>query len=165
MNYQDRLKEKLYFASLRYLSLRPRSRKELKDYLDRKLYKRKLPVTDKAVVSQTVLARLETEGQIDDERFARFWVEDRSYFKPRGERALYSELKNKGVSTDIIEQALEPVKKSELKLARQLIESRRQGLSCFEGELKRQKVYLLLLRRGFSAGTIKNTIAEFDMEE
>jgi regulatory protein len=60
-------------------------------------------------VADAVMGRLEQVGLVDDEAFARFWVENRDRFKPLSERALSYELKRKGVSDAAIEAALETV--------------------------------------------------------
>ncbi|NJN82840.1 MAG: hypothetical protein HC802_11555 [Caldilineaceae bacterium] len=60
---------------MHYLSFRPRSRQEVlrnlrdKGYLEAHI--------------EAALARLEGYGYVDDQEFARFWLENRTRFKPR----------------------------------------------------------------------------------
>jgi regulatory protein len=91
--------EKAYNAALNYLSFRPRSTRELEDYFRRKGVE---PATAEAVIE-----RLRRINLINDDEFARFWVENRQSFRPRGARALRMELRQKGLSGDTIEEALE----------------------------------------------------------
>jgi regulatory protein len=131
--------EAAYSRSLDYLSYRPRSRAEIETYLQKRGF------SEDEI--EAVVARLERAGLLDDEAFARFWVENREQFRPRGLRALRYELRNKGVSDQIIERAVAEVDvadsayRSASKKARQL------------GEVDQQTFYRKLVeylgRRGF----------------
>ncbi len=88
-----------YQQAQRYLSFRPRSRAEVEKYLRGK-------ETDEQAIEE-VLSRLESRGYLNDEEFARFWVDDRLRFRPRGERALRFELHQKGLGREEIDAALE----------------------------------------------------------
>jgi regulatory protein len=89
--------ETAYSRVLDYLSYRPRSCAEVINYLQRR------GVSENQI--EAVTARLERAGFLDDEAFARFWVENRERFNPRGMRALRYELRNKGISDELIERA------------------------------------------------------------
>lgn len=132
--------EKAYNRALDYLSYRPRSCKEIDLYLQ----KRGLPEGQ----IEVVIERLERAGLLDDEAFARFWVENRERFRPRGLRALRYELRIKGVSGEIIDRALESVDAQESayrsaeRKARQLRDADRQTFY--------RKMIDFLSRRGFA---------------
>lgn len=131
--------EAAYSRSLDYLSYRPRSRAEVETYLE----KRGFSEDD----IEAVAARLERAGLLDDEAFARYWVENREQFRPRGLRALRYELRKKGVSDRIIERAVAEVDvsdsayRSATKKARQLGDADQQTF-C-------RKLIEYLARRGF----------------
>lgn len=55
---------------------------------------------------EPVLERLIERGYVDDERFARLWVENRSVRKGISQKKLRLELQSKGVSQDIIDTCL-----------------------------------------------------------
>lgn len=132
--------DKAYNRALDYLSYRPRSRREIDLYLQ----KRDVPADQ----IEAILGRLERAGLLDDEAFAHFWVENRERFRPRGLRALRYELRNKGVSDEIIDLALEAVDaqesayRSAAKKARQLGD---QDERTFY-----RKMIAYLSRRGFA---------------
>ena len=65
-------------AALRYLASRPRSEAEVRQYLARKGF-------DDPTVNR-VIGRLHEWGYLDDEAFARSWVQDRERFRPQGHR-------------------------------------------------------------------------------
>src|SRR3989344_5599709 len=63
---------KLFDKFLRFAMIRPRSHKELEDYLK---YKRKI---EDGVQRESFLSRLERLGLVGDENFARWWVQERA---------------------------------------------------------------------------------------
>lgn len=91
--------DKALHAALRFLELRPRSEAEIRERLRRKGF---APETIAAA-----LERLQHLGLVDDESFARAWVENRQTYRPRGRGALRDELRRKGVAPDIISATLE----------------------------------------------------------
>lgn len=112
---QESIFGKLYARSLEYVIMRPRSAKEVRDYLWRKTrttrYKsRSGEIKERAGVSQLladrVFDRLVEKNYIDDERFARFWVENRNMRKGASKRKLQNELRAKSVDQTIIDQVV-----------------------------------------------------------
>lgn len=134
--------------SVRFLSYRPRSRTEVERYLRGKAIQ--------ADVISDVIARLERAGYIDDEAFARFWLENRERFKPRGQSALRYELRQKGVSDEIIGQMLSEV--DDEASAWRAIESRLSHWADLPSDEFRKKVVGHLSRRGFDYNTISLTL-------
>jgi regulatory protein len=128
-----------YHKALDFLSYRPRSRAEVEAYLQ----KRGLP----EIQAEAIIERLEGAGLLNDAAFAQFWVENRERFRPRGPRALRHELWSKGISDDIIEQALALVDVSDGAYRSASKKARRMG------QLDRQtfvrKIVEYLARRGF----------------
>jgi regulatory protein len=99
---------------------------------------------------------------LDDEAFARYWVENRNQFRPRGSRALRAELRSKGVADDAIRQALEDL--SEDDVARQAARSQAKRLAQLPKKEFNKRLGDFLLRRGFGYGTIR-TVADELWEE
>jgi regulatory protein len=90
--------ERAHERALNFLSYRPRSEAEVRRNL------RKKDVTDEAI--EAVVERLTRAGMLDDREFARYWVENRLQFNPRGARALGHEMREKGVPVSIIDDTL-----------------------------------------------------------
>src|SRR3990167_6032933 len=65
---------------LRFATLRPRSKKEIKDYFKRKKVHESL--------YEELFNRLNRLELIDDEEFAKWWVDQRQNFKPKAVRVL-----------------------------------------------------------------------------
>lgn len=150
---------KLYGRALEYCLMRPHSAKELRDYLYRKTRTTKLKskktgeLYDKPGVSQEVAARvfdrLIEKGYIDDEKFTRYWIENRSLTKGTSRRKLTAELRAKGVETGVIERHLaESSRDEESELAKVIAKKR----SRYPDD---QKFIQYLMRQGFLYDDIK----------
>lgn len=131
--------ETAYHKALDYLSYRPRSRAEVAAYLE----KRDLPEQQ----LEDILKRLERAGLLDDKAFAQYWVENRERFRPKGLRALRYELHLKGISSEIIEQALESVDVSAS--AYRSASKRARQVGYLDQQEFHQKIVEYLARRGF----------------
>ena len=59
---------------------------------------------DDAAIDKAI-DKLRAQRYVDDEAFAKYWIEQRDRFRPKGERAIVSELLQKGVSREAIELA------------------------------------------------------------
>lgn len=131
--------ESAYGRALNYLSYRPRSRAEVVSYLE----KRDLPegqVND-------IVGRLERAGLVNDEAFATFWVENRERFRPKGLRALRYELRTKGISEDLIEEALSSIDVTEG--AYRAADRKAQQMNHLDQRTFHRKLVEYLARRGF----------------
>jgi len=141
--------QKLLDRTLRLISRRPRSEKEICDYLKRKKSPPKL-IDD-------VIKKLKQLKQIDDETFTLWWVGQRSTFRPRGKFGLTMELKQKGVDKEIIKKVIEE-KVDELPLAKKLAQKKFKTYKNLPREERYQKMSAFLARRGFSWETIKKVL-------
>ncbi|HID61400.1 MAG TPA: hypothetical protein EYP49_01445 [Anaerolineae bacterium] len=132
--------QKAYSRVLRFLSYRPRSEAEVRRYLQGK----KVPPT----IETEVVEHLTAAGLLDDRDFARYWVENRESFNPRGRHALRYELRQKGLSEEIIALALEDIDEEES--AYRALISRARRMSPLDRGSFRKKLGSFLRRRGFS---------------
>ena len=141
-----------YDAAVRFLGSRPRSVAEIKRHLRTKHFDD--DAQDKAIDA------LRAQRYIDDEAFARYWVDQRARFRPKGERAIVSELLAKGVARETIDIVLgEADPDAETKRAREVIRRpMTRWLSMDERERKR-KIHQYLASRGFSYDVIEEVIA------
>jgi regulatory protein len=132
--------DKAYNQAIRFLGFRPRSQTEIEHNLHDKGYAPE-------VVSH-IVARLRQEQYLDDEAFARFWLENRERFRPRGRQALRYELKQKGLDHEVIETTLAGVDEEESAWA--AIEGKLYRWKNLEEQEFKQKVMAFLSRRGFN---------------
>ena len=141
-------RNRAFDRAVHFLSYRPRSRAEVERYLRGKA------IADDTVAD--VIVRLERAKYLDDEDFARFWLENRERFRPRGQRALRYELRQKGVSDEIIARVLGDV--DDEAYAWRAVEGRLSRWANLPASEFRQKVTGFLSRRGFDYGTISLTL-------
>jgi regulatory protein len=145
--------EKLLALALRFLSLRPHSEKEIKDYLQKKKYSQE--------VKDKVSGYLHEHRLIDDKDFAKWFVDQRTRVKPQGKRLIRLELMRKGIAAEIIAGALNDEEANtidQVALAKKLVEKKLQKYKQLSREEIYQKLGAFLARRGFDWETIKKSI-------
>jgi regulatory protein len=145
--------ELLVNAAIRYVSFRPRSKKELTDFLNKKLTRWKV---SGAGLLAKVITRMEELGYADDGKFAEWWVDQRTAFKPKGNRYIQMELKSKGVPDAVIASVLASRGSvSLLAAARQAIAKKMPLWAKLPPLERKKKLYDYLARRGFDSDTIR----------
>lgn len=143
--------EKFYNRTLRFLSYRPRSEKEITDFLKRKKVQ--------ALVVVKILNKLKELNLVNDKEFAKWWIEQRTGFKPCGWRLIKMELKQKGISDELITNYQLPIA-NEKELAKKAIEKIIVKYRQLPREKAYQKLAQFLARRGFDWEVIKAVIDE-----
>lgn len=134
---------KVFDRTLNLLSYRPRSEWELRDYLKRK--KQSPALIDK------ILNKLSKLGYVDDEAFAKRWVEHRRAIKPISSLKLRMELKQKRIPGEFIEAALHENSSDESAL-KAVIEKKAGKYP------DRNKLMQYLARQGFRYDDIKRAL-------
>ncbi len=155
---------KLYTRSLEYALIRPRSQREMRDYLYRKTRdtRTKEGAIKKGVskeLTERVFDRLLTKGYLNDEKFAQFWVENRNVRKGSSLRKLQAELRSKGIEPSITQSTLESSDRSDKDELRKIVLKKARR---YDDE---QKLMAYLARQGFSFDDIKEVLQELDNEE
>lgn len=163
--FLEELEHRLYDRTLRLLGVRPRSQREIELFLKRVLQKKNVEWLggsmyehDKEIIHtayEHVLDRLKEQGLIDDEAFAKWWVEARKRNGKKSWMIVKSELIQKGVTTEIIDR-LTYSDKDEFKLAYDVYKK-----FCIERDLPREKCIRRLLSRGFSYEIIQKIMKEY----
>jgi len=144
-------REMAYVRALNFLSYRARSEAEIRQNL------RKHDVPEE-VIDET-LERLRQNGFANDEQFARAWVENRNTFRPRSKRALAVELRQKGLTDQVIHTVLEQNVDDET-LAYQAGQPKARKLEALEWQDFRKKLSGFLARRGFAYSVIAPTVSK-----
>jgi regulatory protein len=137
--------EEAHQRALRLLARRPRSEAEIRERLQK--------AGIAAPVVAVVLERLRSSKLLDDEAFAKFWVENRTTFRPRSKRALQMELKRKGIAAPALEDALHDTNDAESAYALALKRAKR--LAALPAPDFRRKLSDYLARRGFDYETVE----------
>ncbi len=113
--------------------------------------------------TEEVLDRLAGVGLVDDAEFARAWLSGRWGRRPSGWRRLEQELRGRGVSSDDIATARERLVEQvgaadETSAARRVIDQARRRYASLDERTRKQRLYALLMRRGFDSETIQNAL-------
>lgn len=153
---------KLYARALEYCLMRPHSAREVRDYLWRKTRETKYKSRKTGEIksregvapelADRVYDKLLEKGYIDDEKFARYWVENRNLTKGASKRKLSSELAAKGVERSIVERLLTESSRTDESELQKIIAKKR---SKYADE---QKLMQYLARQGFGYDDIKRAL-------
>ena len=132
--------EKLF----RFVAVRPRSEKEIRDWFRR----RKIPED----LHLSLFDRLKSLDLLDDRKFAAWWVEQRIQFRSKSKKEIEYELRNKGIDKEIITEALAGSGIDELKSAKKLLER-------YASRTRQQKIDYLA-RKGFAWEVIDRLVSK-----
>jgi regulatory protein len=138
---------------LRMLTTAPRTRAQLADAMRRR------GVSDDVVDS--VLDRFTDAGLIDDAVFAKAWVESRHHGRGLSRRSLSAELRQRGVDSDDITEAVETLDpEQEVATATQLVQRKLAATRGQPADARVRKVASMLARKGYSPGLAFRLIRE-----
>jgi regulatory protein len=136
------------------LERRMRTRKQLAQLLSRKRVEPE--------IAESVLDRLQEVGLINDEAYARAFVTSRQRTRPRGTRALSSELWAKGIPAEVVDRVLAESAEAEdpKDAARRAVAPKLRQLAGKPQDEVRHKLEQFLLRRGFSYETARDVLRD-----
>ncbi len=147
--------QKLLDVGIRLVSFRPRSKKEFVDALQAACKKRH--IVDISIIDN-VLLRLTELGYVDDEKFTKWWIDQRNQFRPKGWRALSFELQQKGIDRTLVQtvhQELENKDTSQEEInAATLVQKASVKFQKLSLKEQKMKLYSYLQRRGFESAVI-----------
>lgn len=132
-------------AALRFRSYRPRSTKEVSDYLRKKGY-------DEAHI-QLALSYLQENRLLNDEEFARMLCRDMLVLKPLGRHSMKQLLIKKGLHRELIESTLSECYStaSEHDLAMREGKKKYQRVASLPPLSQKKRIYEHLMRRGYDS--------------
>ena len=142
-------------AAYYYLSYRPRSEAEIRQWLHRRSFANE--------VAEEAITKLREQNLSDDFAFAQFWKDNRLSFRPKSKRLIEKELRDKKVATEIIEQMTEDINDEEI--AYKLGSSRMQALAHLDYPDFLRRLSNYLGYRGFSYQVIRDTAARLWREK
>ena len=151
---------KLYSRAVEYCLMRPRSVKELRDYLYRKTLSRRDKTGELREgypkdLTVRVLGRLIEKGILDDKKFATYWIENRNLSKGISQRKLQSELAVKGVDRALINELINSSRRDDESEIKKIIKKKRPRYD-------NKKLMAYLARMGFSYDLIKENLDYYE---
>jgi len=139
---------------VKLLARRPYSVFEIRHHLESKRVDR--PTIEEALV------RLERLGYVDDHAFARYWIENRERFRPRGPRALRYELRQKGIDESLIQTVMDELDAHDS--AYRAAQEQVRRLHHPQKQDFRSKIGTFLVRRGFEYEIVREVIEQLTQE-
>ncbi|MBU1355981.1 MAG: recombination regulator RecX [Candidatus Edwardsbacteria bacterium] len=138
--------------ALRLLALRGRSVKDIRD----KLKARAASPADIDLVIDDLLSL----GLLDDEKFARDWIENRQHFRPTGVVRLRQELFAKGIDREIVDQAIREYKSNvdEFPAALDLARRKMKLYRKLDADTARRRLAGFLARRGYEGSVVSKVL-------
>ena len=134
-------------AAYYYLSYRPRSEGEIRQWLHKRGCSN--DVADKTI------AKLREQNLSDDLAFAQFWKDNRLSFRPKSKRLIKRELGDKKIEAEIIEEVTKDIDDEEI--AYRLGSGRLPALAHLDYPHFYRRLSSYLAYRGFSDQVIKRT--------
>jgi len=159
-------------AAARFLEVRSRSVAEVHRRLTSAGYRPDLV--------ERAIERLSELGMLDDDAFARAWVESRDRARPRGERAIRRELGLKGVDRSTVDLVLSErreavagmpaedggaISADQAAAERLLARNGRSLARVADPRQRRQRAYALLARNGFDPELCRTVASRVDGED
>lgn len=110
---------------------------------------------------QATLSYLKDNNFINDISFANAWIESRLK-KQIGLNRIRKELKIKGIDEKIIEEKIDELKDRYLEqdVVKKIAEEKFNRLKKLDPDKAKRRVFLYLMRRGFSADKVLDTLSE-----
>jgi regulatory protein len=137
-------------AALTFLGYRARSEREVRDRLRRGRYSQE--AIDHAIT------RLHEWRYLDDEDFARRWVENRSTHRPRGRRLLQQELRQKGIAGETVRDVIAESDLDEVAMATSLARQRLPSYAGQDLQTVRRRLGGYLARRGYGFDVVRTAL-------
>jgi len=154
---EQELQKALNYAYF-YLKFRPRSKKEVADYLTKKAVRFGWT---KETVDQAVLSLTE-EGLINDKEFIDWYINAKSKSKPKSAYLFSLELSRYGIPKDFVEVFFNSNPIDEEAAVVKALQSRFVRWRSLDKKERFKKAAAFLQRRGFRFDQIKKAIAELE---
>ncbi|MFS1664382.1 recombination regulator RecX [Streptococcus sp. zg-JUN1979] len=142
--------------ALYYLSFKPRTQKEVSDYL----YQHDI----EEEIIPDIIAQLKTDNWINDKRYTETYISQKLLNGNKGPYALQKQLRQKGIATTLIDQALQEADFQDVldKLSHKLLNKYQAKLPL---NALKDKLTQALMSKGFSYDDAKGTIDRLELEK
>lgn len=147
-----------YYTALKYLKVRVRSQKEIYEYLLKKDF------SNENIISTIEI--LNKQGYINDYNFAKSFLNNKLITTSNGPYKIKNDLKEKGISSDIIEDILNDytfdIQKEKIskQINRMVKSNRNRG-----NNLLKKKMFNDLIKQGFKRSIVADLLQELQLED
>jgi len=146
----EEILQKLIAHTISYVSFRLRSAKEIHEYLSKR-------IKGNEAYIRLAESRLKELGYIDDDMYAKRFIESRNRSRPKGKKLIQLELRRKGVSPEIIENVDGT---ADFELALRVAQKKYSLWRTLPVPEQKKKLFGFLQRRGFGSTVVFRVIDE-----
>jgi regulatory protein len=157
----------LFARALAHLTRRPQSVSAIREYLESFAHKKTMRIDPETLHADidAVVERLLHERLLDDKAFASWWIDQRTRVTPRGWRVIVQELKQEGVSMDVIDSLkedrfAETQAGDEREVVMMVLSKKMSRFPSASREELYRKLGGSLIRKGFAPGLVYRCIDE-----
>ncbi len=144
----------LYNKSIKYIGVRVRSEKEIRDYLRRS--------TNDNNIIDDIISKLKRNNLLNDREFARAFVNDKFKFSSMGPYRIRNELKNNLIDDIIIDECIYNISDDEIDTKICKFIDKNIKSSKKKNNFK-NKIYNSLMMNGFSSEMILRNLNKYDL--
>lgn len=154
VNRESRVYE-LVDIAIKYISVRLRSVKEIKDYLKKK-------ETDEELI-ENAINKLIKLGYLNEDRFTKAFINDKLNFTSMGDYKIKMELQNLGIPYDIIENNISLIDGNIIEeKMKKIVEKDLRKNKKYSGSILKNKIYNHLVSAGFSKEKVLTILNNYD---
>ena len=141
-------------TALHYIGYKMRTVKEIRMKLEEKEFSED--------ITERVIEFLEKYGYADDREYCRKYIREKLRMKPKSGYALKIELKQRGISSRIIDEVMAETEVDEEGDAFRWLERKSRGIWPPQDDKQKKKLYDFLLRKGYSYDIIGEAFRQMD---
>lgn len=131
------------------------------DHTEKGLYDKLIKAKFSPEASAKVISNLVEYGLLDDNRYAKRYAE-RLFEANTSKRQIYYKLCEKGISRELAKETVDALPTDETEQIKALIEKKYKNKLNDKESVK--KVYSALIRKGFSFGSVKDVLKNYEEE-
>ena len=148
---KDNETEEIYDVAIKYYSIKMRTKNELKVYLEKKNYSNN-------DINNTI-DRLIKEGIINDDRYAKAYVNDRFSLSTSGPNKIRNELLKNGIDENIINEYIDNIDMEEIELKLdKLIDKKIKTTKNYSGNVLKYKLLNYFINEGYNKYDIERIL-------
>ncbi len=148
------MNEVILSTAMQILGVRDHSSDEIRVKLIKKFPDHETEITQ-------IITRLQEHKLLDDARFAAEYLHYVEHTSPKGILLLRQKLRQKGVTEDVIDEALTAIQPTQQALASSLVERKLRTLSSQLPRIKKkEKLYRFLTSKGFAFDVVRQAVEE-----
>lgn len=119
------------------------------------------PLENREEIIDQVVARLIELKYLDDEQFAKDYINEKIRLRPRGKFLLIRELKSKGIPEQILDKAISETEIDELEMAIALLSKRLRLWQTLPPIKQKSKAYQFLASKGIDQDAIYRALKSY----